>query len=126
MSDDDEYAVGYGKPPKNRQFQKGQSGNPDGRPKSSRNFQTILVDELERPVVIKENGAKKTVTKKEVIIRQLINKAMSGESKSTDAIFKYLPQEKRAIESPLGEADMATMNNFLNRMDKINASEENS
>ena len=27
------YEVGYGKPPKHSQFQKGKSGNPKGRPK---------------------------------------------------------------------------------------------
>lgn len=34
MSDDDKpYEVGYRKPPKHGRFQKGQSGNPRGRPK---------------------------------------------------------------------------------------------
>ena len=35
-----QYEVGYGKPPKKTQFQKGQSGNPKGRPKY--NNQDIL------------------------------------------------------------------------------------
>ncbi len=37
MSDDhDDEAVGYGRPPKARQFKKGQSGNPNGRPRKVR------------------------------------------------------------------------------------------
>ena len=36
MSDD--YEVGYGKPPKDKQFKKGQSGNPKGRTKGTKNF----------------------------------------------------------------------------------------
>ena len=129
MSEDDkDYDVGYGKPPKDSQYQKGQSGNLNGRPKGSKNLKTILVEELEKPVIIKENGAKKTITKKEVIIRQLVNKAMLGESKSTDAVFRYFPQEsheKGATASQLGEADMATISSFENRMDKINGAKKN-
>ena|SRR5437868_14511965 len=34
----DDYEVGYGKPPKNSQFQKGVSGNPTGRPKKARDL----------------------------------------------------------------------------------------
>jgi hypothetical protein len=31
-------AVGYRRPPRNRQFKPGQSGNPTGRPKGTKNF----------------------------------------------------------------------------------------
>ena len=42
-NDDDEtnYKVGYGKPPKKTRFKKGTSGNPGGRPKGSRSFESI-------------------------------------------------------------------------------------
>jgi hypothetical protein len=33
---DDDYEVGYGKPPEHAKFKKGKSGNPRGRPKVSR------------------------------------------------------------------------------------------
>ena len=39
---DDDYAVGYKKPPLHTRFKKGQSGNPRGRPKGSKNFSTLL------------------------------------------------------------------------------------
>lgn len=35
---DDDYQVGYGRPPKQTRFRKGKSGNPTGRPKGSNNL----------------------------------------------------------------------------------------
>ena len=34
-NDNDDYEVGYGRPPKSGQFKKGQSGNPKGRPRNA-------------------------------------------------------------------------------------------
>jgi hypothetical protein len=37
------YDVGYGKPPPHTRFQKGQSGNPKGRSKGTKNFAAIFM-----------------------------------------------------------------------------------
>lgn len=92
MSDNDDetkdltYVVGYGKPPVQTRFKKGQSGNPNGRRKGSKNFWTVLQETLQEKVVIKENGKAKAVSKQEVITKQLVNKAASGELRAISMI----------------------------------------
>jgi hypothetical protein len=73
------YGVGYGKPPKNTQFKKGQSGNPKGRPKGTFNLATVLGKALRERVVVNENGQRRTITKLEAAAKQLVNKAASGD-----------------------------------------------
>ncbi len=82
MADEREYAVGKGKPPQQTRFQKGQSGNPRGRRKGSKNVATLLEQVLNERVVITENGKRRTITKLEAMLKQLANKAASGEHRA--------------------------------------------
>jgi Family of unknown function (DUF5681) len=69
-----DYDVGYGKPPSATRFQKGRSGNPTGRRRGSKNLSIILDEELERRIVVRENGKQKTITKRRASMKQLVNK----------------------------------------------------
>ncbi len=94
---DGNYAVGYGKPPQRTRFQKGQSGNPKGRPGGSRNATTILSEALRERVVVTENGRRKSATKLEVIFKQLVNKAAQGDHRATQLLLNQMPSlEARA------------------------------
>jgi len=73
------YQVGYGKPSAQTRFKKGQSGNPNGRPKGTLNLATVITKTLRERVVINENGQRKIVTKLEAAVKQLVNKAASGD-----------------------------------------------
>ncbi len=55
------YDVGYGKPPLHTRFRKGQSGNPKGRSKGTKNFATIFMTAMSQSVTINENKAAKGI-----------------------------------------------------------------
>lgn len=88
---DRNYDVGYGKPPKHSQFQKGQSGNPNGRPKGSKNISTILKDQLYRKVTISENGRHKQITVIDAIFRRVSKSALEGDRGAWNTIIKLFP-----------------------------------
>ena len=79
-SSDKPYEVGYGKPPKNTQFKKGQSGNKAGRPENKKKYLCDMVEKAfygDRTVRI--NG--KTVSKStmEIMLMKVSEMAMNGD-----------------------------------------------
>jgi hypothetical protein len=74
-------AVGYRRPPVNRQFRPGQSGNPKGRPKGSKNLATTFAEILSRPIKVRDrNGKIRTLSKLEAMIEGITNKAIAGDA----------------------------------------------
>jgi hypothetical protein len=84
-----DHKVGFGKPPKHTQFKKGQSGNPKGRPRGARNASTLLDEALKERVIISENGQRRTVTKLEAIMKQLVNRAAGGDHRATQLLLAH-------------------------------------
>jgi hypothetical protein len=76
------YRVGYRHPPLATRFRPGTSGNPRGRPKGARNLATVVAATLAERVVVTENGRRKRITKLEAAVKQLVNRAASGEARS--------------------------------------------
>ena len=72
------YKVGYGKPPKTKQFKRGKSGNPKGRPKGSLNLATDLTTELSEHITVREDGRSRKVSKQRALIKSLMAKALQG------------------------------------------------
>lgn len=95
FSDDDD-SVGYKKPPKKNQFKKGQSGNPKGRPPDKYIHQLIDII-LNEKITVKKNGQSVTMTKKEMVLEQLVNKSMQGKNGSIKILLKFL---KDLYETP--------------------------
>ena len=96
---------GYKKPPKATRFQKGKSGNPNGRPKKvDEPFDpgaVLQAIENEKVVVALENGKRKLMTKLEAQFHQLFKKAIGGDLKAARAVVGmaegYFAPEARAV-----------------------------
>ena len=113
--------VGYRCPPESARFKKGQSGNPKGRPKGSLNVATVFIKTLREKVVINENGQRKTVTKLEAAIKQLVNKAASGELPALRHLVELARdsearQNMPGVQNPvIGELDQEVIDGILKR-----------
>lgn len=64
-------------------FKPGESGNPAGRPKGTKNMSTILREMLELDIEV--DGVK--ITQKDAIIKKLIQKSTAGELGAIQEIF---------------------------------------
>jgi hypothetical protein len=117
------YEVGFGKPPGQTRFRKGVSGNPNGRPKGALNLATVLERTLREKVTVNENGKKRTISKLEAAVKQLTNKAASGELKALQLLAGLVRSaEERALQVPapdsaLGELDQQVVFGILKRLE---------
>jgi Family of unknown function (DUF5681) len=123
------YSIGYGRPPMNSRFKKGESGNLNGRPKGVLNFSTVLLKTLREKVVINENGERMVITKLEAAVKQLVNRAASGDLRAVSHLIGItLAAEQSAAEKVrpkeiLNELDKKVMFNILKRYEKSLAKE---
>ena len=79
--------VGYRRPPKHTQFQKGKSGNPRGRPKKTASFQSDLAAELQEKLTLTEHGKEKRVTKQRALIKTLTSAAIKKDIRAVSALL---------------------------------------
>jgi Family of unknown function (DUF5681) len=95
------YQVGYKKPPLQHRFPKGRSGNPDGRPRKPKTIDTLLDKALKETVVANENGGRKTITKLEAVVKQVVNKAITGEVRVIKLLIELLREAKPELTKPM-------------------------
>jgi hypothetical protein len=76
MSEDD-YDVGYKRPPVESRFKPGRSGNPSGRPKGARSVPEEVRAALRQKIPVTENGRKRKISVLEATLRRLVEQAVS-------------------------------------------------
>src|SRR6266550_276910 len=105
-------AIGYKQPPANKQFTKGQSGNPHGRYKGTRNVATLTKEALNQQVRVRSGDETHEMLAVEAICRVLANKAAQGNMRAaalvdklrnmagTDSGFTEEERQKRGLRLP--------------------------
>lgn len=117
-----DYVVGRGKPPVHSQFQPGQSGNLRGRPKGAKDMHTLIEKELDERVTLTERGRQVSLSKRELIAKQAVNKAAAGDPRML-ILLKKSPGPATtgsAADDPLrsfdSEDDDLTLLDYLRRL----------
>jgi hypothetical protein len=123
------YDVGFGKPPKKSQFRKGVSGNPTGRPKGALSMATVLERTLREKVIVNENGRERAITKLEAAVKQLMNKAASGDLKALQLLAGLVrsAEERTQVPAPdsaLEEVDKKVVIGILKRFEGTNKEDQ--
>ena len=122
--ENNDYEVGYGKPPCHTRFVKGQSGNPRGRPPGSKNFTTLLREALNEPVIVTDNGGRRKVSKRQAIITQLVNRSAAADFRAIKIQLDILRDLERQTEpnapetSAFSEADEKVLEQLKARFSK--------
>jgi len=80
--------VGYGSPPQHSRWKPGQSGNPKGRPKGSRNFKTDVQATLHAPVHITRNGKPQKVSTQSAVLLRLRENALKGDARAIEKLVE--------------------------------------
>jgi len=111
--------AGYGKPPPEHRFKPGQSGNPKGRPKGTRNLKTDLEEELKETITVSESGRPKRLSKQRALVKAMVAKALKGDARSTALLLGLIeklisPDEPNAGDASLSSDDAKIIEAFLN------------
>jgi len=114
------YKVGYGKPPKTRQFKKGKSGNPRGRPKGSLNLATDLTAELGEHITVREDGRPRKVSKQRALIKSLMAKALQGDVRAMTSLLalyaRVITELPHDDNQPIDTDELQVLRRFAPRL----------
>jgi len=81
------YEIGHGKPPKEAQWKKGQSGNPNGRPRKDVRMTALVSRLLGQRIVVRKGKTTKRMTRLEHLLHRLFEQALLGDARLMKMVF---------------------------------------
>jgi hypothetical protein len=107
------YDVGYGRPPKQTRWQKGQCGNPNRIRKRAHKTVMAMIDEFfADEIEIVEQGISRRVTNFEAIFLQLCIKASGANKRAMNVMLMY--REFAASRGGFGFPEVEVVNSYPN------------
>jgi replication-associated recombination protein RarA len=97
---------------------------PKAGPRANAIWPTVLEKTLQEKVVINENGRRKTITKLEAAVKQLVNKAASGDLRALHHLTALARSaDERSPEAPIApsvmaEVDQKVLQGIFSRFEK--------
>ena len=98
------YDVGFGKPPEATRFRPGQSGNPRGRPRGSKNklpalneerLKTIVLEEAYRTIKVRDGEKSVSIQMAKAVVRSLALTAAKGNNRAAHLFTALLTTTER-------------------------------
>jgi hypothetical protein len=111
-----DYEIGRGKPPRSSQFKPGQSGNPGGRKKGSRNFKTIFLEVLDSEIEIVEGGRTRRVPMIKALMLRQVQEGLRGHNRALDSLLDRYERHSAdviEVEEELADEDLQLLKRAL-------------
>jgi hypothetical protein len=106
------FAVGYGRPPLHSRFKPGQSGNPKGRAKQSRNMRTIVQQVLNEDMQIREGGRLRRMSAMEALVRTTLTRSFKGDPKALVSLIVIMKQSGYGPDRDEPAADLLSGSDY--------------